>query len=235
MSKKSDEVLIIGHRGAKKIAPENTIKAFEKAIELKADYIEFDVHLSKDNEIIIMHDGNTFRTTGHFGLIRKMTLDKLKQLDAGEGEKVPTLDELIEVAKNKIKFQLEIKATGMAEKVVEKLRKAELINSTIISSFKHDELLNVQKIEPSIKLASLVMGIKKKKTIQEAIENKFYSIHPLFTKINRKFIENAHKQNIKVNAWNVNSKKAMQKLIDMGIDGIVTNDIELAKKVLKRV
>ena len=76
------KVLIIAHRGASNLAPENTLKAFKKAIELKADFIEFDVQQSKDGEIIIMHDANTFRTTGHFGLVREMTLEELKSTNS---------------------------------------------------------------------------------------------------------------------------------------------------------
>ena len=117
-------ILLIAHRGANKIAPENTIKAFQKAIDLKADYVEFDIHMSKDGKIVIMHDENTARTTGHKGIIREMTLAELKKLDCGEGEKIPTLDELIEIAKGKISLQLEIKAPGTAKKIVDILRKA---------------------------------------------------------------------------------------------------------------
>ena len=93
------KTLIFGHRGASSDAPENTLKAFNKAIELEAEYIEFDAHQSKDGEIVIIHDGNTLRTTGHFGFIKKMTLAELKELDFGEGEKILTLQELIDFLK----------------------------------------------------------------------------------------------------------------------------------------
>ena len=81
---------IIGHRGANSIAPENTLKAFQKAIDLGADCVEFDVHESKDGEVVIMHDPDIFRTTGqkHHGLIKDMTLEELRTLDCGEGEKI---------------------------------------------------------------------------------------------------------------------------------------------------
>ena len=152
---KRKEVLIIAHRGASSSAPENTLKAFKKAIELKADFIEFDVLKSKDGEIVIMHDGNTFRTTGHFGLIKKMTLEELKQLDCGDGERIPTLRELVKLVKGKIGLNCEIKARGLAEQIVNIINEEEMIESTIISSFKHDILLRIQKLEPRIKLASL--------------------------------------------------------------------------------
>ena len=128
-----EKMVIIAHRGASNLAPENTLKAFKKAIELKADYIEFDVHQSNDGEIVIMHDANTFRTTRHLGSIKEMTLEELKQLDCGDGEKIPTLQELIKIAKGKIGLNCEVKARGFAKQIVNILKEEEIIESTIIS------------------------------------------------------------------------------------------------------
>ena len=141
-----EKILTIAHRGASSIAPENTLIAFKKAIELKADYIEFDLHQSKDGIIVIMHDGNTLRATGHFGIIKRMTLSDLKELDCGEGEKIPTLEEVIEVAKGKIGLNCEIKARGFAEKLIRTLRESDLVETTIVSSFNHDVLMKIQKL-----------------------------------------------------------------------------------------
>jgi len=225
--------LLIAHRGANKDAPENTLKAFKKAIELKADYVEFDVHGSKDHEIVIMHDADTFRTTGHKGKIEEMTLRELKELDCGEGEQIPTLQELIEVAKGKIGLQCEIKAEGIAEKVIEILRGANLIDSTIISSFKHDELIKIKKIEPQAKLAPLILGIRKNKTIREAIEYGFYAIHPLYKFAKEKFINAAHENNLKINVWTVDDRDTMEELVNRSVDGIITNDVALGYAVIK--
>ncbi len=235
MNKQSEKILIFGHRGASNIAPENTMKAFKKAIELGANYVEFDVHLSKDEEIIIMHDGNTLRTTGRAGLIKNMTLKELKQLDAGDGEQIPTLDELITLARGKIGLQLEIKAPKMTNKIVDAIRNTGLIDSTIISAFNYSELLKIQEIEPEIKLAALVIGMRKNKVIKTAIKNNFFAIHPFYKLINSNFIKIAHKYDIRVNAWTVNSVSAMRKLIEIEIDGLVTDHVELAKNVLSRI
>lgn len=226
------KVLIFAHRGASILAPENTMKAFQKAIDLKADYIEFDVRETKDGELVIIHDDNVERITGVKGKVKYMNLRELKKLDFGEGEKIPTLKELINFAGGKIGFQCEIKVKGIAEKIVEQFREANLIDSVIISSFIHDELLEVKKHAPEIKLAPLVFGIKKKKMIREAIKNNYHAIHPFYKFINQKFLNQAHENNIKINTWTVDSKNQIKKLIEMGIDGIITNDVELAKEVL---
>ncbi|MCK4688094.1 MAG: glycerophosphodiester phosphodiesterase, partial [Candidatus Lokiarchaeota archaeon] len=114
MSEIEDIPLIIGHRGAYSEALENSIEGFKRAIELKANYIEFDVHQSKDSEIIIMHDTNTIRMTGKNGIIKSMTIKELKQLKLHNGEKIPTLQEVIQVAKGKIKLLCELKGKGTA-------------------------------------------------------------------------------------------------------------------------
>jgi glycerophosphoryl diester phosphodiesterase len=118
MPVKKKDILIIGHAGASAIAPANTLKAFQKAIELKADYVEFDIHKTRDGEIVIIHDSDTMQTTGVSGLIKNMTLKEIQRLDAGEGEKVPTLHQLINLATNKIRLQIEIKATELLDKLI---------------------------------------------------------------------------------------------------------------------
>jgi glycerophosphoryl diester phosphodiesterase len=238
-----NKILIIGHRGANQIAPENTLKSFQKAVELGADCVEFDVHESKDGEIVVMHDEDVFRTTGQkqHALIKDMTLEELKELDCGEGEKIPTFNELISLTKGKIGLNCEIKAEGIAKKVVDIIKEAEIIETTLLSSFKHQELFEIQKLEPKIKLASLEPAgsgrlshwENKKAMINKAVQNKFYAINPLYKLVDRKFIEYAHNYNLKVFPWTVDSGIAMKKLINMGPDGIITNNISRLKEVLK--
>lgn len=237
-----EKVLIFAHRGVSNLAPENTLKAFKKAIELKADYIEFDVHRSKDGEIVIMHDANTFRMTGHFRLIKEMTLEELKQLDCGDGEKIPTLRELVRLAKGKICLNCEVKVRGIAEQIVKIFNEEDSFETTIISSFKHDVLLKIQKLEPRIKLASLEptrtgwikSWLSRKKLIRLAINNKFYAINPFFKLVNKNFIDKAHNNNLKIFPWTVNSYSAIKKLINNGADGIITNEVQRVRELLNR-
>lgn len=237
-----EKVLIFAHRGASNIAPENTLKAFKKAIELKADYIEFDAHQSKDGEIVIIHDSNTFRTTGHTGIIEKMTLKQIKRLDCGRGEKIPTLNELIEITKGKIALNCEIKSMGIAEKIVHIFRDANLIDSTIISSFKHSELLKIQKLEPRLKLASLnpkrtgwiLSWFSRRNMLKNTFQNQFYAINPFHLLVNYQFVKKAHDKNLKVFPWTVNSPTTIENLVKMGVDGIITNNISRVKKILNQ-
>jgi len=232
------EVLIIAHRGASSIAPENSLKSFQKAIDLNADFIEFDLRLSKDGEIVIIHDENTLDTTGHNGLVNEMTLRELKQLDNG-GEKIPTLTELIKIAKGKIKLQLEINVPGVTQDLVNILRKNVLIESSIISCFEITELLKIKKIEPTLRIGYLIPGALTyirmvRRYIQRAIDNEFYAIHPYHQVVDRAFVEFAHDNSLKVNVWTVNEEDIMRKLIDLGVDGIMTDDLALLNQVLGR-
>jgi len=237
------KIIMIGHRGASKIAPENTLKAFREAIRLGADSVEFDVQQTLDGELVIIHDSNIQRITGIEGNVEEMTLDELKKLDFGNGETIPTLSELIELAKGKIDLNCEIKVEGIGKKIVELFEDYDILESVLISSFLHEELIKIHKINSKIKLATLVpVGPGqfsewkfKKSLIDFTYQNNFYAINPLFKLADTKFIEYAHKKKVKVFPWTVNSGIAMKKLIAMGIDGIITNDISRLKEVLNLI
>ena len=212
MNSNTSHILIIGHKGSNRYPPENTLKSFRGAINLSADYIEFDIHQSKDGEIVIMHDANTFRTTGFKGLIKNMTLKELKELGCAGGEKIPTLHELIKIAKGKIGLFCEIKAKGLEEKLIEILTENNLIESTIIDSFYIDELLKIQKLEPTLRLG-LVVPIdeslvpewdQRRDMIHTVINNNFSYIISRFKNVDQKFVNYSHDNNLEVimdNSW----------------------------------
>jgi glycerophosphoryl diester phosphodiesterase len=239
MKKSENDILIIGHKGASSIAPENTLKAFQKAIELKADYVEFDIHITKDGKIVIIHDSDTFNATGVKGLIEDMTLDQIKSLDAGEGEKIPTIRELISIVRKKIGLQIEIKSINLLDKLIHILREENLISTSIVSSFILNELLKLKLLEPSLKVglllsADLVRPKLIKRKIEKIAKNNFYSIHPPFTTINKEIVDFAHSYGLKVIVWTVNDREIMENLIELAVDGIITDDISLANEVLGR-
>jgi len=236
----NNKVLIFGHRGAVNLAPENTLKSFRKAIELQADFIEFDILETKDGKIVVCHDEEIFRLTGHHGFIRELTLEELKTFDFGEGEKIPTFEELIELTKGKINLNSEVIVKGIANKVIDIIKKYDIMDSIMVSSFKHQELLEFQKIDSTIKLAYLENNNyessctwkKKEQWIQFCIDNNFYAINPFYPLINQQFVDFAHNNNIKVFPYAVESAPAMRKLIKYGVDGIITDDILKAKTLL---
>ena len=171
-----------------------------------------------------------------------MTLKEIKKLDFGEGEKIPTLRELVELTKNKIGLNCEILVKGIVKPTIEIFREYDLLDTTIISSFIHDELLEVQKFEPHVKLASLEPTMEnktkiidwnlKKEMIQFCIDNNLYAINPISIMVDQQLVEYAHQNNIKVFPWTVDNKIMIKKLIRFGVDGIFSDDISNTQKII---
>lgn len=231
--------MLIAHRGASDLAPENTLKAFDLAIELGANFIEFDVRRTVDNEIVIMHDPGVFRTTHRLGFVKRLTLKKIKSLNAGNGESIPTLKELLQATKGKIGYMCELKVKGISEKVVKILSENNALDSTILISFKHKELLKCQIEHPELKLGAIIPSgfgwitnwFFKKKLLTYLSEKNFFSINPFFPLVDKRFVDRAHESDLKVFPWTINSKSKMKKLSKMGVDGILTNHISKLKNL----
>ncbi|TFG26715.1 MAG: glycerophosphodiester phosphodiesterase [Promethearchaeota archaeon] len=240
MLSENKKILIIAHRGASKLTPENTLKAFNAAIDLGADYIEFDVRCSADGKLVIIHDNCTLRTTHKLKWINRMNLVQIKKLNAGEGERIPTLEELIEHTKGKVKYMCEIKIKGIIEKVVKILKEGGVVDSTILISFKHNELLKIQNHYPKLKMSAIVPSkfgwisswLFKKRLILSKSKDKFYAINPFYFLVNKKFLNLAQKKNLRVFPWTVNTKRFLKKLINMEVTGILTDDIIKAKELI---
>ncbi len=242
MSKNKNKPLIIGHRGAFDEAPENTLKGFKKAIELEADYIEFDVHKSKDGALVVIHDNDILRRMGYNTTIDQMTLSELKKLDFGEDQTVPELWEVLKLAKGKVNLLCEIKAKEISHEVISLLRDEDMLNSTIFQSFHIDVLLEVKELEPESDLA-LILPIteeylpewdKRKELIETVIKLNFPIIETRFKNVDEVFVNYSHKHNLKVFVYTFNTKKTIDRYVTMGVDGIIVNSISKAKKVLEQ-
>lgn len=233
----NSKILVVGHAGASSIAPKNTLKAFQKAIDLEADSIEFDLQITKDDKLVLSHDLNILSASGYNGRISEMTLIELKKLDFGEGEKIPTLTELIKIAKNKIGLIFDVKPSGISQKLVQIIMLENVANQSIISSFSLKELIEIRKKNKDLKIGlilseKMTSSILITKRIKKAIKYNFNSIHLHFSVIEPQIVKFCHDNNLKVLAWTVNNVKDMELLIQMGIDGIITDDIQLLQKVL---
>lgn len=241
-------VAVIAHRGYRDVAPENTLAAFKKAIQLGADMFELDVSLSKDGHLIVIHDNDLNRTTNGNGLIEDKTLAEIKALDAGswfspifKGEKVPTLDEALELAKGKIAVNIEIKPytveqrgqIGLEKKVVESIKKYGMEEHVIVSSFSETAIKRIKIFDNKIPTALLFLsdGILRSQ-LSKASKVQSDAVNEEWRFIRKSEVEKAHNNGIKVNAWTVNNPKEMLDLINKNIDGLITDRPDLALKVL---
>lgn len=207
-----------------------------------ADYIEFDVHQSQDGALVVIHANDILRRMGYNNSIDQMTLKELQKLDLGEGERVPELWEVLKLAKGNVNLVCEIKAKAISDKVLTLLRDEDVIGSTIIQSFYVDVLLEVRKLEPELELATIVPITEEyipewhkiKNLIEKVIDLDFPIIETRHKNVNDEFLRYSHKNNLKVFVYTINTKKTMERMVKIGVDGIIVNSISKAKKILEQ-
>lgn len=229
-------LLSIAHRGASSLAPENTRSAFHKAVELRADYLEFDVHLSKDGELIIMHDDKIDRTTNGSGYIKDMTLAELKALDAGgafgdefQGEPIMTLNELLDEFYDQIGLLIELKKPqsypGMEEKVVSLLKGYDDLSSVIIQSFDVDSMKKIHTLLPEIEVAILIHPSESLLSTSKLDELTAFASYINFNVsfLSKKMVDRIHERDSKVLVWSKTDKRVVSKAQKFGVDGIISD------------
>ncbi len=218
----------IGHRGACGHEPENTLKSFKKALELDVNMVELDVHLCKSGQIIVIHDNKVNRTTNGKGLVKNLTLEQLKGLDAGKGEQIPTLEQVLDLVDRKAKIIIELKGKNTVfsvAKLIEKQirKKGWKIDNFLVISFQHRRIYKVRNINPKIKLGLLFKKPSKKLVLgQKDLDGIDYVVLN-FKYINRDFVNLMHEKGIKVFVYTVNKKDYIKHVKTFGVDGIISD------------
>ncbi len=229
------------HRGASGRAPENTLLAFRYAFELGADAIECDVQLSADGEPVILHDATVDRTTNGRGAVAALSLEKLRQLDAGAGEPIPTLQEVLELCREAGKLvNLEVKAETLAQAqaiarvVGQAIERGQHHERVLVSSFWLPAVAALKQAHPAIRIATLHGGLRWRffSMLRAARASGADAIHPQSALVSRGLVEAAHTAGLEVNVWTVDQPKTMRRLLSWGVDGIMTNYPEVLRQVL---
>ena len=235
--------LNIAHRGASAYAPENTMAAFEKAVEVGADVLEMDLHLTLDNELVVIHDDSLDRTTDGHGTVYKRSLEELKRLDAGRwfgegfaGQRIPMLDEVLDRYVGKVPLALEVKAgsaffPGIEERVVSALRRHSAIGQTAVASFDHYALERLKEIEPSLRTAALLVG-RPVSISAIAGPGKADAMALEASLVTRTEVEACRAAGLQLVVWVVNEPAQMRYFIDLGVDGIITDRPDLLRTAL---
>ncbi len=224
------------HRGFSGKYPENTMIAFEKAIEIGADGIETDVQLTKDGVPVICHDFSIDRCSNGTGSVSEYTFEYLRTLEFG-GQKIPTLDETLALfAPSKLGVNIEIKNDfgrfpGIEEKVVALVQKYQMQKRVIISSFDHATVLRCRALDPSIDIGFLYECYYQEMG-DYCARNGVKNAHPNWRKLDEKSIANLRKNGCRINAWTVNEEADIRRLIDLGFDIIIGNNPDLVKDCL---
>ncbi len=233
------QTLVSAHRGESTYAPENTIPAIERAIEDGADYVEIDVRLTADSQVILMHDADTKRTTNGKLVVKNSTYEELLALDAGSwfseeytDTKIPTLEEAIKLCKGKIMMNIELKPAdnkGELEQAVANLiTEYNMESQCIVTSFNQKSIFTIKQANPEI-----VTGYIYTFGYSNKIEYKNMDVLSINSRyLTRDVVTGAHQKGIIVSAWTVNNSREMRRMVAIGVDNIITDNTSLAKRII---
>jgi len=219
--------ILIGHRGACGYEPENTLRSFAQAIDMGCDGIELDVHVCKSGELVVLHDTTLERTTTGKGLVTEKTLEELKQYDAGKGEKIPTLAEVLDLLEDRLAINIELKGYGTLEPTVslleEYFKSGKLSPANVIlTSFIHEYIKEARILLPIVKTGLLIRSeLLGFSALSEAADADY--LVTFYEYANENVISDAHSRGIKVMTYTVNDMEEIRRLKKLGIDGIITN------------
>jgi glycerophosphoryl diester phosphodiesterase len=215
---------LIAHRGARFDEPENTLRAVKRAFECGADAVEIDVRLSSDDELVVIHDDTLERTTNGSGKVSKKTLKQLRTLDAGKGETIPTLSEVLSLVKKlEIAVVIEMKEPGVEAKVAREIVKAEMERNVIISSFFHFSLLTVKELAPNLKTGVILSSLPVF-PVTLARDAKADIIFQRYPRLKKEYVEEASRNKIEIYTWTINTVEDLEKSRELGVKGIVTDN-----------
>jgi len=216
-------VLRIGHRGAAGHAPENTLRSFEKAVLFGCDMTELDVHLCGSGELVVIHDETVDRTTDGSGQVSDLTLNALKLLDAGQGEEIPTLDEVLSLLRGMIGLNIELKGLGTAKPVYDLVKGLGWGNNDLtISSFNWDMLKEYRVLDSNARLGVLTFK-NHGEALMFAETIDAYSINPYHQLLNQKYVEEAHYKGFNIYPWTPNKEWEIKQAINKGVDGVISD------------
>ncbi len=222
---RSSDLLCIGHRGAMGYEPENTICSIRKALELGAPCVEVDVYYV-DGHLMVFHDERLERTTNGAGYLTDRPFQYLRSLDAGKGQRIPTLAEICETIDARACLNIELKGTGTAGPVSELIER--LIDrgwdrdALLVSSFNHRELQVVRKMNRAIKLGGMMVGLPIDDA-KFAEELGAFSVHASLEFVDRRFVDDAHARNLNVYVYTVNHPEDIERMHSLGVDGVFTD------------
>jgi glycerophosphoryl diester phosphodiesterase len=230
---------VIAHRGASAYRPENTFPAYELALEQAADMIEIDLHLSRDGTVVVTHD-ELLAGLGGRGEIADATLAELKTLDAGRGERIPTLDEVLDRFGSRIPFNLELKRgtradyKGLEAQALDAVQKRGLLSLTLFSSF-HDPILErLRGLCPEARIALLISRKFPEGALTRAARLGAEALNPAHSIASPGLIEDAHEAGLDVHVFTVDEEAEQGRLLELQVDGIFTNVPDRLRRLLPR-
>lgn len=229
-------VSVIAHRGLSEQYPENTLLAFQKAVELGVDFIELDVRETIDGEIAVIHDETVDRTTDGKGYVKDLTYEEIRKLDAGkwkgrfEGVKVPALDEVLQVIAGRTKLLIEIKE-ACPEKIVKLLQKYNMESHVVIGSFNIEYIINTRKISPAVSTAFISGKLPENPDV--LVKNGIPIVDVEYHQLRGGRIKEFLSRGISLAAWTVDDENDMKEFVNTDVSFITTNRPDILKKIFR--
>jgi glycerophosphoryl diester phosphodiesterase len=226
-------IRVIGHRGAAGYEPENTLRSFRRALEIGVHGIELDVHLSKDRRVVVIHDPTVDRTTNGHGYVRDLSFEELSKLDAGMGERIPLLEEVMDLVKDRAILQIELKGEGTEEPVLRIIEERGFVNRVVLTSFFHNRVKKVKDLNPRIRTGILIVG-RPLDPVHMAKVAKADAIHINYMTVDRELVDEVHREGLQVTVWNADEPKDINAMIDLGVDAIGSNKPDIVFSCLRK-
>ena len=216
------EVLRIGHRGAGGYRPENTFASIEHAITLGCHFAEVDVRRTADGTLVLLHDEQVDRTTNGMGFIADFTLEETQKLDAGSGQKVPTLEETLAMASGRIGLILEFKVPGLAYDACATVRGSGFVGPVIYASFLHEELQHVRRIDPQALTLALFKRLPEDPGAT-ALNLQATHVGVRIDAVTKPIVQSLHDSGVMVFVYTVDKPAAIKRTKLLGVDGIISD------------
>lgn len=225
-------VQIIGHRGVKAYEPENTLGSIRRALDMGVDAVEIDVHLSRDGRLAVIHDATVDRTTNGRGRVKDLNWEELRQLDAGRGERIPSLEEVVALTRGRVHLVVELKDPEAVGPLAAFFRKHRLFDAAHAISFWHPAVKALRELEPRIKTGVLLVG----QPVDAPALARAAGAEALFLNfvyVNKELVQTAKSAGLLVFVWNIDTVEEFLPFLDMGLDGIGSNKPDILIKYLQ--
>ncbi|MEU3221137.1 glycerophosphodiester phosphodiesterase family protein [Streptomyces sp. NPDC006971] len=220
--------LTIGHRGVMGVEPENTLRSFVHAERAGMDAIELDLHLSKDGALAVMHDADVDRTTDGSGPIAEKTLAELRELDAGQGERVPVFEEVLDAVRSPL--QAEIKDAAAARALAEVMLRRGLVERVEVSSFHDGAVAEIARLVPGVRTV-LIASRRQDDAVERAKAVGAATLALNIRRLTLEMVERAHAEGLKVIGWVVNTQDHLRLVRALRLDGATTDHPEIRRAV----
>ncbi len=217
-----EKFIIIAHRGASALEPENTIAAFRKAVELGADAFELDVRKTMDGKLIVLHDDNLKRVANIDKKVSELTYEDIKNVRVFGKEPIPTLEEVLNIFINRIPIFIELKDEGMEEDVVRMIERYRAMDNVLIISFNYASLRKVKQLNSAIDIGLLTYRYPM--PIDEAVRMKAYAILPRYNLVTPNIVREIHAKKLKIFTWTINDVSLALRMLSYGVNGIATDN-----------